>query len=130
MFDHLSNIDCSKGATWSGWRTFCYRYYYKENYGCKILVATLVEIGQNVTTLFATINYLQLHLDIFTTISYVGHIHDYIAISLRLFWCSSFHVNNIWFGFHPRRTIYVLLIANVINLITTLWVYKGVFCEL
>jgi hypothetical protein len=55
----------------------------------------LVEIGQNVTTLFATISYLQLNLDIFATISCVGHICDYIATSLQLFSCSSFHVNNI-----------------------------------
>ncbi len=40
-------------------------------------------------------SYLQLHLDIFATISYFGHICNYIAISLQLFWCSSFHVNNV-----------------------------------
>jgi hypothetical protein len=46
-----------------------------------------------------------------------------------------------YFGVHPsvwttfslffiqKITIYVSLIANVINLIATLWVYKGVFCE-
>jgi len=36
--------------------------------------------------LHATINFLQLHLDIFVTISSVGHICDYTPISLRLFY--------------------------------------------
>jgi hypothetical protein len=53
---------------------------------CFVLnIFSLVEIGQNVTTIFATtcnINYLQLHLDNFATISYIGHICDYITISL------------------------------------------------
>jgi hypothetical protein len=51
-----------------------------------------------------TINHLQLSLNIFATTSYIGHICNY-------------------FGFHPRRTIYVPLVANVTNL-----KYKGVFC--
>jgi hypothetical protein len=48
------------------------------------------------------------------------------ATSLWLFWCSSFHLNNILFGFHPRRTIYVPLVANVNNLVATLWVYNNI----
>jgi hypothetical protein len=35
---------------------------------------------------------------------------------LRLIWCSSFHVNNIYFNFHLRRKTYVPLVANVTNL--------------
>jgi hypothetical protein len=42
-----------------------------------------------------TINHLQLPLNIFATISYIGHICNYIAITLQLFWFSSFHMNNI-----------------------------------
>jgi hypothetical protein len=79
--------------------------------------------------LLATISYLQLHLDIVATISSVSQICNYIAISLQLFWCSSFHVNNIKFVYHLRRTIYVPLVANVTNLIATLWIYKGIFYE-
>jgi hypothetical protein len=59
---------------------------------------TLVEIGQNVTILFTLhviVIYLHLHLDIFAIIFCFNHICNYIAISLQLFWCSSFHVNNI-----------------------------------
>jgi len=92
----------------------------------KVISIALVDIGQNVTTLFAIISYLQLHLDIFVTISCVGHICNYTTISLWLFWCSSLHVNNISFGFHPRRTIYVPLVVNMTNLVTTLWIYKSV----
>jgi hypothetical protein len=48
----------------------------------KFVAFALVKIGQNVTTLFATtcnFSYLQLHLDIFATISYVDHICDSIV---------------------------------------------------
>jgi hypothetical protein len=31
MFDHLRSTYCFKGITWSDKRTFCYRYYCKEN---------------------------------------------------------------------------------------------------
>jgi hypothetical protein len=41
---------------------------------------SLVEIGQNVTIIFATISYLQLDLDNFVTISCVGHICDYFGV--------------------------------------------------
>jgi hypothetical protein len=34
-FNYLKSIDCSEGVTWSGRRTFCCIYYYKENYGCR-----------------------------------------------------------------------------------------------
>ncbi len=67
------------------------------SYLCEQLLwgVALGKIDQNVITIFATINYLQLHLDIFATISYVGHICNYSATSLQLIWCSSFHVKNI-----------------------------------
>ncbi len=52
---------------------------------------TLIEIGPNVTIIFATkCNYIY-----FATISCVGHIYDYNDTNFQLFWCSSFHVNNI-----------------------------------
>jgi len=34
-FNYLKSIDCSEGISWSGRRTFCCIYYYKENYGCR-----------------------------------------------------------------------------------------------
>jgi hypothetical protein len=73
-------------------------------------------------------NYMQLHLDVFAIISYVGHICDYITTNLQLLWFSSFHMSNIYFGFHPKWTTYVTLVANVTNLVIALWIYKSVFC--
>ncbi len=53
----------------------------------------LVEIGQNVTTilwLHATINYLQLHLDMFATTSCVGHIYDYMQLVFNYFYVHNY----------------------------------------
>ncbi len=44
MFDHLKSTDCFEGAIGrSGKRTFCCRYYFKENFGCKILVVNSIQ---------------------------------------------------------------------------------------
>jgi len=79
----------------------------------------MVKIGQTITIylrLHVTINYLHLHLDIFATISCVGHICNYITTILVFIFQYEQHL--VWF--HPKVTIYVPLIANVTNLITTL----------
>jgi len=58
--------------------------------------------------LFATI------LVIVTTIYIIfGHVYEYLAISLQSLFLSPFQKNDFSFGFHPRRAIYVPLIANV-----------------
>jgi len=41
----------------------------------------------------------------------VGHICDYTSTSCNCF------------GFHPRKAIYIPLVANVTNLVATLWNY-------
>jgi hypothetical protein len=54
-----------------------------------IFLLTLVEIGQNITNLFATTYDYELF-----TIAF-RHFWNYSATNLQLFWYSSFHVNNI-----------------------------------
>jgi hypothetical protein len=65
-------------------------------FGMLLASSLLVEIGQNVTTQFATINYLQLHLDIFATISFVGHIYDYTGTILVFILPCEQHL--VWFS--------------------------------
>jgi len=59
---------------------------------------SLVEIGQNVTTLFTTTcdyQFFATTFGHFCNYFLFGHICNYIAISFQLFWCSSFHVKNV-----------------------------------
>jgi hypothetical protein len=43
MSNHLKRIHCFKGATWNGMKIFFCRYYYKENFGCRLLVVNSIQ---------------------------------------------------------------------------------------
>ncbi len=94
----------------------------------KKLLHTLKENWDFVTNKFATsCNYLT-----FTTI--VGYIYNYflhlkpLATTLRLTYdkwiFSSFHLDNFQYNFHPRRPLYLPLVANVTKWIIALWVFQ------
>jgi hypothetical protein len=46
-------------------------------------------------------NYIWIFLQLYFVLSI-------FATTLQLIWCSYFHVNNISFGFHPSRKIYLI----------------------
>ncbi len=72
--------------------------------------------------LVATIWHLQLLLVISTTTVCIWSACNYSMTNLRLMDISSFHLDSFHYNFHPRKSLYLQLVANVTKWVIAMWI--------